>query len=284
LANRWGITLAPQVSNADAQDWINRVYANGGTVSTATAAAVNTFCNDIDAASLRSKFFRLNLFCGSGTSVTSHGVVVPLYRGASLGGTQYGNATDTPNAFALSDFSETLGVLGNASCYMTTGLAPSAVPSSATSHHMAAWKGAGSSASQRLIVAVLDNATTHAYRIGKNGGASGSLFTEVGSLSGATSSSAATNDTAGFLVGSRTSSTLLELMWKGSVVATYTTSVSSTPPTNGYDVFAMSPGHNGNWPLRLGGYSIGAGLSSTEAATYDSIMSSFQTSLGRGAS
>jgi hypothetical protein len=75
LAARWGITLAPTVSNADAQDWINRVYANGGTVSASTAAAVNTLCDSLDAASLRDRFYRLNLFCGSNLNAA----LVPLY-------------------------------------------------------------------------------------------------------------------------------------------------------------------------------------------------------------
>jgi hypothetical protein len=56
LARRWGITLAPQVSNAEAQDWISRVYANGGTVSTSTASAVSTFCDAIEAAGIRDRF------------------------------------------------------------------------------------------------------------------------------------------------------------------------------------------------------------------------------------
>jgi hypothetical protein len=75
LAAKWGITLAPTASNADAQDWVNRVYANGGTVSSATAAAVNQFCNDIDAASLRAALYRTNLFCGSNLNAA----LVPLY-------------------------------------------------------------------------------------------------------------------------------------------------------------------------------------------------------------
>jgi hypothetical protein len=83
LATRWGITLAPTVSNADAQDWINRVYANGGSVSASTASAVNQFCNDIDAAGIRSSMYRANLFCGTGLNAC----LVPLYQNyrASLG-------------------------------------------------------------------------------------------------------------------------------------------------------------------------------------------------------
>jgi hypothetical protein len=76
LARKWGITLAPQVSNAEAQDWVNRVYANGGTVSQSTASAVSTFCDAIEAAGIRDRFARLNLFCGDSLNAA----LVPLYR------------------------------------------------------------------------------------------------------------------------------------------------------------------------------------------------------------
>jgi hypothetical protein len=122
LAAKWGITLAPQVSNADAQDWVNRVYANGGTVSSATANAVNTFCNDIDSAGIRDRFFRLNLFCGTGLAAC----LVPLYRGTSLAGTQYGNATDTNQNFVSGDYSESGGLASSAASTkaLSTGVMP----------------------------------------------------------------------------------------------------------------------------------------------------------------
>jgi len=121
LNRKWG--LVPQVSNADAQDWVNRVYANGGSVSSATATAVNTFCNSIDAAGLRDRFYRLNLFCGTGLAAC----LVPLYRGPSLGGTQFGNSTDTNNGpFVSGDYAETGstgGLQGNGSSkFLNTGL------------------------------------------------------------------------------------------------------------------------------------------------------------------
>jgi hypothetical protein len=75
LARRWGITLAPQVSNAEAQDWISRVYANGGTVSTSTASAVSTFCDAIESAGIRDRFYRLGIFAGSNLNAA----LVPLY-------------------------------------------------------------------------------------------------------------------------------------------------------------------------------------------------------------
>ncbi len=122
LARKWGIALPPTASNADAQSWIDRVYLNGGTVSTSTAAAVNAFCNSIDAAGIRDRFYRLNLFCGTGLSAA----LVPIYRGPSLGGTQLGNTTDTNNNFVSGDYAETGasgGLKGNGSTkFLATGL------------------------------------------------------------------------------------------------------------------------------------------------------------------
>ena len=80
LAAKWGIVLAPQVSNADAQDWINRVYANGGSVTSSTASAVDTFCNAVQQAGLRPLMYRANLFAGTGLNAA----LVPIYRNYRL--------------------------------------------------------------------------------------------------------------------------------------------------------------------------------------------------------
>jgi hypothetical protein len=159
LAARWGITLAPQVSNLDAQDWVNRVYANGGTVSSATAGAVNQFCVDIENApggSIRDRFYRLNLFCGGNLNAA----LVPLYRGPSLGGTQYGGTTDTNNGPFVgvgTDYAETGasgGLTGNGSSkYLATGLTTAALPTLSTGHLSAyAMTGFSASAAYGLVV------------------------------------------------------------------------------------------------------------------------------------
>ena len=155
LAAKWGIALAPQVSNADAQDWINRVYANGGTVSTSTAAAVNQFCNAIDAESgLRACFYRLNLFCGgtSGTAAGLNSALVPLYRGQSLGGATFGNAVDTNTMFVSSDYTESIGLTGNGiGKYLNTGLPMNYT--TARNMHMSAWVGSFAASNAGLIAA-----------------------------------------------------------------------------------------------------------------------------------
>lgn len=107
----------------EAQVWRNAVIANGGTVSGSTLAAVSKFCFSIDAANIRDRFYRLNLFCGNNLLAC----LVPLYRGQSRTGTQFGNTTDTNNNFVSGDYNETGasgGLQGNGtSKHLDTGLA-----------------------------------------------------------------------------------------------------------------------------------------------------------------
>jgi hypothetical protein len=107
----YNIDVKPTVSHPEAQDWINRVYTNNGTVSFLVASIVNKFCQDVDAAGLRNKFYRLNLFTGSNLNAA----LVPLYLGDIPFGTTYGNSTDTNVAFISSDYSLNRGLPGNAS-------------------------------------------------------------------------------------------------------------------------------------------------------------------------
>lgn len=86
----------------EAIDWHNRVVSNGGSVSPTTLKAVSNFCRSIDGAGIRSKFSRLNLICGN-NSIAAR---VPLYRGLSFTGTQYGNSIDTNYNFVSSDYTE----------------------------------------------------------------------------------------------------------------------------------------------------------------------------------
>lgn len=107
----------------EAAAWAARVVANGGSVSGSTLNAVSKFCASIAAAGIRDRFYRLNLFCGTGLPAC----LVPLYRGQSLGGTQFGNTTDTNNGpFVSGDYAETGssgGLQGNGSTkYLATGI------------------------------------------------------------------------------------------------------------------------------------------------------------------
>lgn len=115
--------LRPRASglHPEADAWKAAVVANGGSVSASTYKAVANFCKAIDTAGLRDRFYRLNLMCGSNLNA----VLVPLYRGPSKSGTQYGNTTDTNNGpFVSGDYTESSGLKGNQSSkYLNTGVA-----------------------------------------------------------------------------------------------------------------------------------------------------------------
>jgi hypothetical protein len=93
------IPLPEQFFHPEAQVWRARVLANGGTFKASTLAAVSRFCFAIDAAGIRDRFYRLNLFCGDNLQAC----LVPLYRGPTSGGTQYGTPTDINVNFVNAD-------------------------------------------------------------------------------------------------------------------------------------------------------------------------------------
>jgi hypothetical protein len=141
-------------------------------VSSATAASVNTLCDSLDAASLRDRFYRLNLFCGSNLNAA----LVPLYRGPSLGGTQYGGVTDTNNAFVGvgTDYAETGatgGLLGNGSSkYLNTGFDAAAAGLTKASVHMAAvWPAyAHPAAGNWFALSIINSAINERFWINPN--------------------------------------------------------------------------------------------------------------------
>lgn len=79
--------------HAEAVAWRTAAIANGGIVSKSTMQAVSNFCTAIDAAGIRDRFVRLSLLAGSNIEAAQ----VPLYRGTSPTGTQYGAAADVNN-------------------------------------------------------------------------------------------------------------------------------------------------------------------------------------------
>jgi hypothetical protein len=296
LAARWDITLAPQVSNADAQDWINRVYANGGTVSASTAAAVNQFCTDIENApggSIRDRFYRLNLFCGSNLNAA----LVPLYRGPSLGGAPLGNAIDTNNGpFATGAYTEATGLtpVFASGHHLDTGLTPDAMPLSVVqAMHLAFSHGpipaAGFSAYPHLIGAANNPADRHylgSFEMPTSGSAA-----LVGQLGKTASTNAAVllgaNPSSSWVV-SRTNATSLAIYKNGSLANTPNTSSTTGIASYSRSFWVFRTNFNGS-PLgdsiSIPGrhYSIGAGLTGPEVSSYNSALSSFFSAIVRTA-
>lgn len=286
LANKWGVTLAPTASNADAQSWINRVYANGGTVSTSTAAAVNNFCDAIDSAGIRDRFYRLNLFAGTGLA----SALVPLYRGQSLGGTQYGGATDTNSNFVAGDYSETSGLKGNGSNkHLLTGLLPGdmggplhqafSIQSDATVNDFVMGCDNAFDAGWTSCVTDLPSVAMAA------GGAAG--LRARGSLSSNQGSVGATILTSSSVVryvatSPRTSGSGLSMYQNGTLSETRSPTYATHPALQ----IAVFGGNRRGTVVarsraRLSSYSIGLDITAGQAAAYNAALVDFLAALGR---
>lgn len=261
------------VTNADARLWIDNVYNNGGTVSTTTANAVNDFCNAIDAAGIRDRLLRLNLFCGSNLAAA----LVPLYRGTSLGGTQFGNATDLNTNFVSADYSEATGILNaTGTKFLSTGVTSSQLPSA--SGHVA-WSFSNNSLQQTGFAwGVNHTATLRTFNFVNN---ALSQNVEVGSSAGGGAGIFNTS-IYGRWLGSRTSTSLQSFYRNGAVAASDATARGAT--TGGTDQFLVfrSAGGSGS-RFGLNYYGFGESMTAAQAAAFDAAIAAFLTAIGRPA-
>lgn len=279
----------------EAADWANRVRANGGSVSGSTLNAVSRFCTSIAAAGIRDRFYRLNLFCGSNISAC----LVPLYRGQSLGATQFGNTTDTNNNFTASDYNErgtTGGLRGNGSNkYLDTGVITDLFASATDGHlsyYAPQWTptttanpghtalGAQQSGGAAIIYArgnYLPCGGSTAALVGNIGSTGGTLCGEVGNDAGG-----------GHTMVSRIGSAVLQVaLYRNGVSAVQGNPNTYTPSNLPAYVFAFSFWLSGavsvgGWaPILMRGYSFGLGMTATKALVYYNAMNAFQAALGR---
>ena len=276
-----------QNQHPEAADWANRVRTNGGTVSGSTLLAVSRFCRAIASAGIRDRFYRLNLFAGSNLSAA----LVPLYRGPSFGGTQYGNTTDTNNGpFVSGDYVETGSTGGltpnGTSKYLATGLNPFDAGMVETDFHTSGYFkdaintggvfiGCVNSAAQRGVIFHPAYQTIGMYvRFGgltNSGIENGTLSARTGLLLGVRRPGGA-----GFRNGSNinaTSVTSGSLAWNAS---------SASPALF---VFARNDatGSPSLQPFtgRSQAYSIGLSMTDQQAADFHAAMQAFQTALTR---
>jgi len=263
----------------DAAAWRSAVVANGGSVSGSTLIAVSTFCAAIDAASIRDRFYRLNLFAGTGLNAA----LVPLYRGPTYGGTQYGNATDTNNGpFVSSDYAETGasgGLTSNGiSKYLNTGLKADALGQ--TDRHLS-------------MVGVTTGVSTSKYFLGMdNFGCGSNAFWGIMTGSSTASEfmvraqSAAANST------SFTASGTPHIVLSGNgSAAVYANGVAAvTGPAGAFtapnlDIYTHALNRCGTsvdyTAARLTAYSVGASMTAQQVADFYTAMNAFQTALSR---
>lgn len=270
----------------EAQDWVRRVYANGGTVSATTANAVNDFCNSIDAAGIRDKFYRLNLFCGDQLAAA----LVPLYRAESRTASARGNTTDTNNNFVSGDFNNTgssSGLQGNGSTkFLNTGLAANTISgnnahfgsgllartdTSGYRSAMGIWGGGASGTAGQIYQLSIRRADANRVAAFGNVNAGLGFFGEQAN---------GVNIAVGNIVAA----------WptqyrNGSAVGVDATASENYSSAHSIYVFALNNGSTSaavdHVTGRLGWYSIGLTMTSSQVVAFNNALNAFATTLGR---
>jgi hypothetical protein len=264
----------------EANAWRTAVVANGGSVSASTMRAVSKFCADIDAAGLRDRFFRLNLFAGTGLNAA----LVPLYRGTSRTGTQHGGTVDQnlgSTSFVSGNYAETGasgGLQGTGNAYLNTDLPmdyPTAASLSNGDRHLSVYKNVVGNGTNYSIGVIDSGSPQTLYQLVK-------ISTNYSYFSGGntTSTSAALNT--GHWVATGTVNRAL--FRNGSSLATSTNgSDTVNAATRPFWIFAQNGGGTpqGISPERQCAYSIGRSMTTAQVGDYYTIMQAFQTALGR---
>jgi hypothetical protein len=262
----------------DAAAWRSAVVANGGSVSASTMRAVSTFCAAIDAAGIRDRFYRLNLFAGN-SDASLNAVRTPLYRGPSLGGTQYGNALDTNNNFVAGDYAETGasgGLLGNGSSkYLNTGLQTDALPDPAIGH-LSAYV-TGQTSSRAGWISAFGAGFVNASQVEYN--ADGNTFRSWGREQ----LLATTPGTVDHLLVTRGGTTDQRAYDDGALVNTTTTLTTMAGSSAALTVLARNvDGSVGAYSDgRVSFYSIGDNVSTAQVSSFYAALLAFQQALGR---
>jgi hypothetical protein len=269
MSRRFLALTRPRVHH-DALDWARRVVTNSGSVSQSTLRAVSAFCDAIDRAAIRDRFYRLNLFCGTGT--------------------QYGNTTDTNNNFVSGDYNETGasgGLNGNGSTkYLETGLNPYSAGLAETDLHTAGYFKDALNASGVFIGCVNSNASKglifHPAYLTLG------MYVRFGGLSNSGIENGSLSARNGFLLGVRR---------PGGVGFRNGSNINATSVTTGSQawasasdspalfVFARNDVQATPTPLPFAGrcqaYSIGKSVTDQQAADFHTAMQSLQTTLSR---
>jgi hypothetical protein len=279
-----------QNMHPEAADWANRVRTNGGTVSGSTLMAVSRFCRAIDAAVIRDRFVRLNLFCGN-SDANLNAVRTPLYRGFSLSGTQFGGATDTNNAFQEADYAETGatgGLNGNGSTKrLLTGMDVFNAGLVEEDTHLSVYVPTAGSTSNGGwgAMGALNGAGTVALIL-HHAFAGGNLFFFSGTNNTGlnhTYSGAKVGHVLATRTGASTGAGYHRSVAMGGTPSFNNTGVFSSSNPGELAIFARQAGGSFAYDGRLAAYSVGRSFTATQAAAYNTAMEAFQAALGRNA-
>lgn len=274
-------------AHPEALAWQTRVIANGGTVSASTLAAVSNFCNAIQTAGIRDRFLRLNLLAGNSIAAA----LVPLYRGKSLGGTQFGGTTDTNINFVAGDYTETGstgGLKGNGSSkYLQTGFAPQSFSSAGLAHVSVSASSLETTGFDIAGIASYDGAAAASYyglevRSSSGAGQSGNPGGFVSNFNGLFTTAAASRS---HLLVSRTASASASLYSGGTAVTSSTLASGGAAAASSRQFYVFALNNNGTPQRYTAGrvrmYSLGDPMTASQVTAFTNAVVAFNTALGR---
>jgi len=259
----------------EAAAWRSAVVANGGSVSATTLKAVADFCKAIDGYGLRDRFYRLNLFVGDGLNAA----LVPLYRGPSRTGTQYGNATDTNvGTFVSGDYSESVGLDGNGTNHLNTGLNANVLPADP---HIGIWSDFATASTSNRSLGGFDTfgtANNSFWNIFQNAVGTGGNVRNFTTLAAASPTYTTSGQSHVLMTGNGSH----EVYVDGAQEATASNTAWSAPAVPVY-IFATRRSGTAADPAFsvISAYSLGDDLTATQAADFYTALAAFQTTMGR---
>lgn len=275
-------------AHPDAIDWLNRIRRNGGSASQQTILAVSRFCEDIEAARLRQRFMRLNLFCGNQLAAA----LTPLYLSDGTSPAAIGNLTDTNNGpFVQVDYIERGsqgGLVGNgATKFLNTGVLQSQITSLNDSHASISGTSLETSGDKVALGAYLVSGSVGPwiFTVDTYAAYVGGRTVRIGAYaSGNVPSITNPGSSEQHLIGSRTNSTFLGLYRVGRESARNTAVVDPQALAQPLFVFAANSGSGAaanHTAARLRMYSVGLGLTQNQAMAFSSAVIAFNTALER---
>lgn len=266
LARHSSQSISPAAAAALA-DWVTRVQGVSSDVTIAgTQTAVGKFIDGLMTDGVWSKIFRINIYAGDGLNALK----APLKNGGAW------NTQDVLNNFVSGDYSQSTGLTGDTvNKYVTSGLFCNESPMGDNDVHLACYQRTTPDTHTAISV------------IGTGGLTSLGLYSVSGNsyfdCNNYTTTEISVADAGiGMYIGSRTSTSSSVLYKNGSSIGTNGVAGGTRPDARLFvhcqNLFSTPQSFTAR---TIEMYSIGTGLTATEAANFSSRYATLRTALGR---
>jgi hypothetical protein len=256
-------TLAPSF-DPDAQAFFDRVTTAGGTLSLTEKNATNQLVLDMKSAGIWTPMKAIYPMVGASAAACAQNLKSSSFTGSFTSGWTFAST----------------GVTGNGtSAYMNTGFNPS-LNLTTTSGHNSAYLRTNLSISGQYAYGCETTTLNrmvlfpYSFSVGWISDLYDNSQSRIISNSG---------NSTGFVLGSRSSSSSHKLFRNGSQIAASTNSTNGTLPNLNYYISAFNSSNTATFynTNQLAFYSIGDGLTDTQASNFYTAVQAFQTTLSR---